>query len=67
MEQRTNLAELQKDISEKLLSSKRLLDVLEDLIEDNVHGEELLIIVKSNIESAFDEIEECRKMVSILD
>ena len=63
MEQNASLAELQTDISKKLLSSKRLLDILDNLIEGNAQASELVVILKNNINSAFHKIEECRKIV----
>lgn len=67
MESTENLAELSRSISGKLLDSINLLKTLEEIIDGNTKEATLLTIIQNNIKSAFDEIEQCRKMIYILD
>ncbi|MBQ3311434.1 hypothetical protein IJG72_05085 [bacterium] len=67
MENKLNLAELTKDISNRLLETKYLLDIMEDIIDGESKLETLHKQVMKNIISAFHEIEECRQKIYILD
>ena len=67
MENQTNLAQLSRDISDKLLDSMNLLSTLEEIIENEAREETLLSIIQNNIKSAFEEIEQCRQMIYVLD
>lgn len=64
MEPQMSLDELQSDISDKLLSSKILLEILNDLLDGKTKETELIEILKSNINSAFKKNEQCRKLVT---
>ncbi len=67
METTKNLAELSKSISGKLLDSLNLLNTLKDITDGEAKQTTLLTIVQNNIKSAFNEIEQCRKMIYISD
>lgn len=67
MENQQNLAELSKEISNKLLDSANLLKTLEEIIDGKAQEATLLIIIQNNIKSAFDKIEKCRTMICPLD
>ena len=67
METTKNLAELSKTISGKLLDSLNLLNTLEDITDGEAKQTTLLTIIQNNIKSAFNEIEQCRKMIYISD
>lgn len=67
METTKNLAELSKSISGKLLDSLNLLNTLKDIIDGEAKQTTLLTIIQNNIKSAFNEIEQCRKMIYISD
>ena len=65
MENDKNIVELNRDISNKLLDSFYLLEILEELSNYDAKEGILLSLVKNNIKSAFDNIEKCRSMISI--
>lgn len=67
MEKQTSLAELSKDISNKLLESHYLLEILQDESDIETKFQTILSILEKNISSAFREIEACRKMIYILE
>lgn len=67
METTKNLAELSKSISGKLLDSLNLLNTLKDITDGEAKQKTLLTIIQNNIKSAFNEIEQCRKMIYISD
>ncbi len=67
METTKNLAELSKSISGKLLDSLNLLNTLKDITDGEAKQTTLLTIIQNNIKSAFNEIEQCRKMIYISD
>jgi len=67
MEETKNLAEMGKDISGKLFDAITLLETLEEIVDGSRKEATLLSITKQNIKLAFYEIEECRKMIYILD
>ena len=60
-----NIVELNRDISNKLIDSFYLLEILEELSNYDAKEGILLSLVKNNIKSAFDNIEKCRSMISI--
>ncbi len=67
MEKEMNLAELSKDISNKLLESQYLIDVIHDIVEGDPKLTTLILLLRKNIMLSFNEIEECRKKIYILD
>lgn len=67
MENELNLAELGRNISDKLVDSKYLIDILEEIAEGEPKLQILINLLKQNIMSAFKEIEECRQKIYILD
>lgn len=67
METTKNLADLSKSISGKLLDSLNLLNTLKDITDGEAKQTTLLTIIQNNIKSAFNEIEQCRKMIYISD
>ncbi len=66
-EKQRNLSEISRDISDMLLESFRLLEILEELIAGEAKEDLLISIVKNNVESAFKDIEKCREMISVAD
>ena len=67
MERTKNLAELTKNISDKLFDSINLLEILEEVVEGERKEYFLVSTLQKNIEAAFDEIEDCRQLISIPD
>ncbi len=67
MESELNLAELGRNISDKLVDSKYLIDIMEEIAEGEPKLQILINLLKQNIMSAFKEIEECRQKIYILD
>ena len=66
MEETKNLAELHKEISEELLDSIRMLDILSDISSEPKENT-LINLVLEKVNSAFDKTSECRKMIFICD
>lgn len=66
MEKENTLVKLTEDISEKLLDSKYLIEILEEMLED-AKSTTLLSIIKKKIYTAFRENEECRQKIFIAD
>ncbi|MBO6180336.1 hypothetical protein J6O86_01450 [bacterium] len=60
-----NLEERSKIISEKLLEASYLLEILEEYYESNAKAGTIITIACKNINIAFNEIEKCRKMISV--
>ena len=67
MERTKNLAELTKNISDKLFDSINLLEILEEVVEGERKEYFLVSTLQKNIEEAFDDIEDCRQLISIPD
>ncbi|MBO6271934.1 hypothetical protein J6O48_04045 [bacterium] len=67
MEKESNLAELTKYASDKLLESVYLIDALEELTDIDPKCGTIISIIKNNINFAFDNIEQCRNKIYILD
>lgn len=67
METERNLAELSRDISDKLITSKILLEILEELAMHDAKMGTIISILLGNIISAFRDVEECRHKIFILD
>ena len=67
MKHKRNLAELTYDISNNLLDSIRLTDILEDQIDGEAKSDTILRLIRNKIKSAFFNIEKCRKIISIVD
>ena len=66
MEDRTELAYKSQNISDKLLKSIYLLEVLEDLSEGEAKEGTLINILQEDIKSAFKEVENYRKIIETL-
>ena len=67
MDKEQNLAELSRDISDKLINSKFLLEILEEMAMSDAKIGTMISVIKNNITSAFNDIEECRHKIFILD
>lgn len=65
METETNLAELTKDISHKLMNAKYLTDILADIADGDGKLNVIIKQLAENINSAFEETEECRHKIYI--
>ena len=64
MKKYNNLSQRSQQISAKLLKSLYLLGIFEDIIEGEGKLETLLKIIRKNIKFSFNEIENCRKIIS---
>ena len=60
-----NLAQLNKEISNRLLNSCYLLEILEDIMGGEAKEGILIDTVKRNVLKSFDDIEKCRKIISM--
>ena len=60
-----NLEERSRLISEKLLETIYLLEILEDAYEGEAKEGTIINLASKNINIAFNEIEKCRKMISV--
>ena len=67
MEESKNLADLTKDISNQLIGSIELLDILEDVVDGERKECFLVSSLQKNINKAFKDIEICRHMISVPD
>lgn len=67
MEGVKNLEQLAKEISDKLLDSINLLDILEDVVDGERKEYFLVSTIQNNINQAFNDIETCRQMISVPD
>ena len=64
---RTTLAEYTQSSSSKVLESMRPVNVIEDLTEDNPNITSIINVVKRNLKSAFYDIENSRKIISLVE
>ncbi|MBO6257463.1 hypothetical protein J6N69_05460 [bacterium] len=64
MKKYKNLEERSRIISEKLLESIYLLEILEQACESQAKKGTLVNIAIKNVNIAFKEVEKCRKMIS---
>ncbi len=64
---RTTLAEYTKYSSTKILESMRLVDVIDIMTVDNPNVSSIIGIIKKNLKSAFYDIENSRKIISLVD
>ena len=64
MKKNKDLNYLNKKISKRLLESMRLLDILETLIDGKAKEDILISIIKQNIKTSFNDIQDCRHMIS---
>lgn len=62
-----NLAEITRDISNRLLNSKYIVETLAEITENEAKTDFLLSTLKDNICSAFWDTEECRQKICIID
>ena len=67
MKKNKDLNYLNKKISNRLLESIRLLDILETLIDGKAKEDILISIIKQNIKKSFNDIQDCRRMISFGD
>ena len=67
MEESKNLADLTKDISNQLICSIELPDILEDVVDGERKEYFLVSSLQKNINKAFKDIEICRQMISVPD
>lgn len=67
MKKYKNLEERSKIISEKLLETIYLLEILEDFCESDAKAGTLVSMANKNINISFHEIEKCRKLISVSD
>ena len=67
MEEFKNLEELTKNISDKLLDSISMLEILRDIIEGELKEDFLISSTHKNIKQSFNDTEKCRKLISIPD
>jgi hypothetical protein len=65
MEEKTNLETLTQKVSDNLLDSIYIVEILEEMFED-CGGKEgfLLSSLKNNIKAAFETTEDCRNIIS---
>ena len=66
-EQIKTLGQLCKNISNMIIDSKILIEVLEDILDADKKFLTILSIIEKNLDIAFDEIEKCREIISIPD
>lgn len=62
-----NLAEISRNISGKLLDSVNLLGILEDLLDGEPKESTLIYTIKGYVKESFEDIEKCRRIISIAD
>ena len=67
MEEFKNLEELTKNISDKLLDSISMLEILRDIIDGEQKEDFLISNSLKNIKQSFNDIEKCRELISIPD
>lgn len=67
MKKSKDLNYLNKKISCRLLESMRLLDILETLNDGEAQEGTLIGIIKNKIEASFNDIQDCRRMISLAD
>lgn len=58
------LEERNREVSSKLLDSLYLLELLEEMLAENAKMSTVVSIITNNVKSSFDEISECRSMIS---
>lgn len=64
MEEKKNLETLSENVSDKILESIYLIEILDELYDGCGKEGILLTSLKRNMKSAFEAIEDCRKMIS---
>jgi hypothetical protein len=67
MDKEQNLAELTRDISENLLTSINLLEILEEISEAEPKTGTVISLLQTNLRAAFEGLEICRNKIYILD
>ena len=67
MEENKNLEELTRNISDKLLDSMSMLEILRDIIDGKQKEDFLVSSTLKNIEQSFNDIEKCRNLISVPD
>ena len=60
-----NLEQLCKDVSDNLIDSLILVEVLEDIIEGERKMYSMLTIIEQKLKNAFSDIETCRGYISV--
>lgn len=66
-EQKKNIEQFCKNVSDNILDSKVLIEILEDIIDGDNKLYTILRLIESNLDKAFDNIEECRSYISVPD
>jgi flavoprotein len=64
MEGQMNLQQMTEEISNKLLETKSVLDIIEELTDEDAKMHVLLSQATRNIISSFEMIEKCRNLIS---
>ena len=64
MKKQKTLFQINRQISEKLLEAIYLLDILRDITEGEAKQDTLILKIKQNIKSSFDQILPSRKILS---
>ena len=67
MEEQTNLQKMTEEISNKLLDTKYILDVLEELTECDPRENILISQARERVESSFLTVENCRRLIANID
>ena len=67
METDKNLAELSRDISDKLINTKILLEILQEMAMNDAQIGTMISVILNNINDAFNNIEKCRHKIFVLD
>lgn len=67
MNKNKDLNYLNKKVSNRLLDAIRLLEILEKINDGEAQEDTLIGIIKQKIETAFNEIQDCRRMISFGD
>ncbi len=64
MKRQKTLAQMSKQISNNLLESIYLLDILRDIVGGEAKQDTLILKIKQNIKASFKQILICRKFIS---
>lgn len=64
MEEQKNLQQMTEEISDKLLETRYLLDILDELVNNDAKMHTIVLQSNKNIKFSFDMVEKCRTMIS---
>ena len=67
MKKRKNLSQLQQNISENLLESIRLVEILDELNDGEAKRDILINMLHKKICSAFNNTSKCRRMIAFIE